>query len=165
MQQLRLPSRSSLAAAGFTLIELLIVISIVGVLVRLAMPAYTDYMTRSRRTDAKAMLQQVSFFMERNQAATFRYDRDPSGTAIDSTALSGRGMGRTPASGTAAYLVTFATGYPTTTGYVLLATPQGSQATLDAGCGTLAIDHTGKRGLWVSNAIVSDSTSEQCWLR
>ena len=44
------------AQKGFTLIELMIVIAIVGILAAIALPAYQDYIVRSKMSEAMVAL-------------------------------------------------------------------------------------------------------------
>ena len=48
-----------LGAAGFTLVELMVVVAIVAILAEVALPAYTDYVTRSRIPQATDRLAQM----------------------------------------------------------------------------------------------------------
>lgn len=61
---------------GITLIELLVVILIVGILAAIAIPAYTNYMVRARRADAKTALEQLRASQEMRRAERGSYATD-----------------------------------------------------------------------------------------
>jgi type IV pilus assembly protein PilE len=53
---------------GVTLIEVMVVVAIVGFLAAIAIPAYNDYVTRSRRSDAFTALETVRAAQEMYRA-------------------------------------------------------------------------------------------------
>ncbi|ANA34010.1 hypothetical protein R82526_02061 [Ralstonia mannitolilytica] len=66
---------------GFTLIELMIVVAIVGILAAVAVPAYKDYITRSRVTEGLALAAAAKTAVAENANAGLPFGRGYAETA------------------------------------------------------------------------------------
>jgi type IV pilus assembly protein PilE len=64
---------------GFTLIELMIVVAVIAVLSAIALPSYTDYVTRSKFTEAYAHLADLRVKMEQHYLDNRRYSSNAGG--------------------------------------------------------------------------------------
>lgn len=118
---------------GFTLIEVMITVVIVGILASIAYPSYQQYVLRSNRAEAKAILMETAQFMERYFTTNNTY----AGAAVPS-AVSPKGS----IGGGIRYNIGFSAG-PAANTYTLQAVPSGGQAA-DA-CGTLTLNQAGAR--------------------
>lgn len=106
---------------GVTLIEIMIVVAIVGMLAAIAIPAYNDYITRSRRSDAFTALETVRAAQEmyRAERGIYRNGNDFNANRLPGCRSNMAGSNYTisvlPATGT------------TLTAFTVTATPQNRQ--------------------------------------
>jgi type IV pilus assembly protein PilE len=123
---------------GFTLIELMIVIVIISILAGIALPAYQNYLTKSRRGDAQGALNNFANVMERYYTENYTYEgaaaggADTGAPAIFSTTA--------PLDGNSVYYNLTIQAADATT-FTLRATPVNAQA----GNGYLELTSTGLR--------------------
>lgn len=71
------------AQKGFTLIELMIVIAIVGILAAIALPAYQDYIVRSKLSEPMAALAEAKTTVAEYVAATGDYPDEATSFGIN----------------------------------------------------------------------------------
>ncbi|WP_240783514.1 type IV pilin protein [Stenotrophobium rhamnosiphilum] len=130
---------------GFSLIELVIVMLVVSILVGIALPSYTQHVTKTRRAAAEACLSTYANYMERFYATNMAYDKDSTGTDI---VLPGLDCATAANTGQYYDYALDTTAVTTTSTYKLLATPRdgSAQQKNDTKCGTLSINQTGSRG-------------------
>jgi type IV pilus assembly protein PilE len=117
---------------GFTLIELLVVIVIVAILALVALPSYQEHIRKTRRTQAKADMVEITQMMEREYTLNRSYAGFPKADYDQS-----------PLTGTPYYTITFAPD-PLDDTYTITATPIGPQADDDK-CNVLTLNHLGAK--------------------
>lgn len=134
---------------GFTLIELMIAVAVIGILIAIAVPAYRDQTTKSRRADAITALEKAA---ARQEQYYFQYN------AYTTTVNNLGGSGGTLSSPEGYYTITVSQ----TTGqdYTLTASRvmTGPQAS-DTKCTTFTLDNLG-----VKNSTGS-AGADICWNR
>ncbi|SHM06155.1 type IV pilus assembly protein PilE [Rhodanobacter sp. OK091] len=152
-------SGHQLRSAGFTLVELMIVVAIIAVLAAIALPTYTSYITKTRRTAAKGCLSEYANYMERYYTTNLRYDQDTQTTPVqNSLTLAGLDCATPQRTGND-YGYSFPSGAASVSTYTIQAVPiSGSaQAKRDTLCGTLTLNQAGKR------TASGTGTLDQCW--
>lgn len=124
---------------GFTLIELMMVVAIIGILTAIALPQFTEYKMKSRRSEATSALMQIAAQQEQ-----FFMDNRSYSNAVSVTTDNGY------------YLIEI--NVPTDYSYTLKATAQGAQAD-DTACKIFTLTHEGTKGAFDSTNTATDA----CW--
>ena len=127
---------------GFTLIEIMIVIAIIGIVMTIAVPSFTEYLNKGRRTEVASLLSEQAQILERFYSQKNVY--------TDATGLS---------AGNDYYTIT-----PTLTDQTFLLTAVRKPGTSMAAdkCGDFTMTNTGVRGIVNATAGL---TAKDCWGR
>ena len=164
---------------GFTLIEVMIVVAIVGILVAIAYPNYSNHVMKSKRIEAMSELMHMAQLQEKffSQNLKYAYDFEalygatPSG-ASEGAAASGTtvdtdnqlykiSLVATMASRSASSASSACNLGSNCIGYTLKATANSKkQQSDDTTCNTFTIAHTGART--AKTLLAADSTND-CW--
>ena len=156
--RVHLPQRPA-RRGGFTLIELIIAMTIVVILASVALPAYSGYVARARRADARTQLMQVAQFMQRFYAANDSFAQDRAGNAvIDQMPAS---LKQSPESGNKLYALAIPAATLNAAGYEIRMVPVAGASMANDPCGTLTLTSTGVRGVLAGAGAAG--SRDTCW--
>ncbi len=111
---------------GFTLIELMIALAIMAILTAIAIPSYQNYVRQANRQAAEQLLLQNTQYLERWYSEN--------GTYLNGSSWPTLPYVQSPNTGTATYVLGFASSTPNSSSYTLLAQPKCNTVQANDGC-------------------------------
>ena len=152
---------------GFTLLELMITIAIMGIVVSIALPAYYSYAARSRRVEARQVLQTIAQQIDQNYRVTRNYKQLADKREISDATLALWGLDKGPPAGHEHYKISFVNNSINESGYVLQAQAVGVQAG-DKDCLYFFYDQSGVKMASTTATVPNgsrDQVSQACWAK
>lgn len=146
-----------LSGGGFTLIELMVTVAIVGILASIALPAYSSYVARARRADARGQLLQAAQFMQRFYAANDQYSVSRDGSKTAAQALADAGLDHSPASGGQLYQLATPVVPTTENTFTLTMAPVATAGMANDACGSFTLNGAGQKG------VTGSASVDTCW--
>jgi type IV pilus assembly protein PilE len=144
-------------ARGFTLMEVMVTVAIIGILAAIAIPAYTSYIQRANRVDARKQLLEAAAFLQRCFSQNNDYRCAPAGLATMTAPFD-----QAPdAPAVAKYIISVQPGGGGigSTSYELRAAPTGVMSNDE--CGIFTLNSAGVRDIIAT----SGRTATDCWGR
>lgn len=147
---------------GFTLIELMIVVTIVAILAAVAIPSYSDYVLKSRRSEAFQALTQTVNAMEKYKLSKNVYpaDIDTLDGVITSHGLVKSGGIWISADGNYGLAIIADNDPSPPNNWRVRATVRGEQIRDKDRCKTFVLFVDGRKGAFND---ANDTTTSQCW--
>lgn len=136
--------------SGFTLLEVMIAVAIVGILAAIAIPSYSEYTTRTKRSEGLALLSEGAARQERFFAQNNSYVN----VAANISQLALRNTTGAVVRSDNNYYDMSVSSVANDGGYTLTATQKFG----DVACGNLTLNALGTKG-----RSGSGKTVEQCW--
>lgn len=136
---------------GFTVVEVMVVIVIIGVLLAIVYPSYSQYKVRASRADAQS---EMLFIAQRMQAY-----RTANGSYAGATISTVYGGSVIPKQGVALYTVDFLAA-PTATGWTLIAKPIAN--TPQRNSGWICLNDQGQK-FWGDAATACALSASSSW--
>ncbi|WP_025108795.1 type IV pilin protein [Pseudomonas sp. H1h] len=127
---------------GFTLIEIMIVIAIIGIIITIAAPSYTEYLKKGRRAEVVSLLSEQAQILERFYTKSNVY-----------TGITGLSTGND------FYTITPTIADQT---FLLTATRKAGTTMATDKCGDFTLTNTGVRSM---NNATTGLTTKDCWGR